>query len=99
MTLAGFHRLKSLSIDSFSRPVDMKRDGFIVSEGYCKIILDNYEHAMRKNGNLWATVENIKITNNAFHMTTLKQETQGELKEMVSFLQRSNMMIHELDVY
>ena len=77
----------------------MKRDGFIVSEGYSKIILDNYEQAMRNNGDLWATVENIKIINDAFHMTTPKQETQGKLKEMVSCLQRSNMRIHELDFY
>lgn len=97
LTLAGFNRLKSLSIDSVSRPFDTRRDGFIMSEGYGTIILEDYEHAMRRNANIWATVENFGITSDAFHMTMPRRDSQGVLKAMDSCLQRSNVKIHELD--
>lgn len=97
LTLAGFNRLKSLSIDGVSRPFDTKRDGFIMSEGYGTIILEDYEHAMRRNANIWATVENFGIASDALHMTMPRQDSQGVLKAMYSCLQRSNVKIHELD--
>lgn len=97
LTIAGFHRLKSLSTNGISRPFDHERDGFILGEGSGTIILEDYEHAMRRNATVWATVENFGITSDAFHVTMPKEDSLGVLNAMDSCMERSNVRIHELD--
>lgn len=97
LTLAGFHRLKSLSNHGVSRPFDSDRDGFIMGEGSGTIILEDYEHAMKRNATILATVENFGITSDAFHVTQPKEDSQGVLNAMDSCMERSNVRIHELD--
>lgn len=97
LILEGFHRLKSLSTHGVSRPFDSDRDGFIMGEGSGTIILEDYEHAMKRNATILATVENFGITSDAFHVTQPKKDSQGMLSAMDSCLERSNVRIHELD--
>lgn len=97
LTIAGFHRLKSLSHSNVSRPFDLDRDGFIISEGSGAIILEDYEHAMKRNAPILATVENFGITSDAYHVTMPREDSTGVVRAMDQCLQRSEVKIHELD--
>jgi 3-oxoacyl-[acyl-carrier-protein] synthase II len=36
------------------RPFDQKRDGFVLSDGGCAIVIESYEHALKRNANVYA---------------------------------------------
>lgn len=54
-----------------SRPFDAKRDGFILSEGAGILVLEEMEHAMKRNAHIYAEVDGFGTSCNAFHMTDL----------------------------
>ena len=39
------------------RPFDRKRDGWVLSDGGCSVVLESYEHALRRNAGIYALVK------------------------------------------
>jgi len=54
-----------------SRPFDNKRDGFVLSEGAGILILEELNHALKRNAHIYAEVVGFGTSCNAFHMTDL----------------------------
>jgi beta-ketoacyl-acyl-carrier-protein synthase II len=54
-----------------SRPFDKKRDGFVLSEGAGILILEELNHALKRNARIYAEVIGFGTSCNAFHMTDL----------------------------
>lgn len=54
-----------------SRPFDKKRDGFVLSEGAGILILEELNHALKRNTYIYAEVIGFGTSCNAFHMTDL----------------------------
>ncbi|MFZ2603276.1 MAG: beta-ketoacyl-[acyl-carrier-protein] synthase family protein [Candidatus Omnitrophota bacterium] len=54
-----------------SRPFDKKRDGFVLSEGAGILILEELNHALKRNAYIYAEVIGFGTSCNAFHMTDL----------------------------
>ncbi len=54
-----------------SRPFDNKRDGFVISEGAGILILEELQHALKRNAAIYAEVAGFGTSCNAFHMTDL----------------------------
>ncbi|MDD4939933.1 MAG: beta-ketoacyl-[acyl-carrier-protein] synthase family protein [Candidatus Omnitrophica bacterium] len=54
-----------------SRPFDKKRDGFVLSEGAGILILEELNHALKRNARIYAEVAGFGTSCNAFHMTDL----------------------------
>jgi len=54
-----------------SRPFDKKRDGFVLSEGSGILILEELNHALKRNARIYCEVMGFGTSNNAFHMTDL----------------------------
>jgi len=57
--------------ESASRPFDKLRDGFVLSEGAGILILEELNHALKRNAHIYAEVLGFGTSCNAFHMTDL----------------------------
>ena len=65
------------------RPFDRTRTGLILGEGSAVLILEEYEHAVRRNARIYAEVVGYGTRCNAFHMTGLKPDGR-EMSEAVN---------------
>lgn len=54
-----------------SRPYDARRDGFVMSEGACVLLLEERELALARGATLYAELLAYVSNNNAHHMTAL----------------------------
>lgn len=59
---------------SASRPFDKKRDGFVLSEGAGILILEELNHALKRNARIYCEVIGFGTSCNAFHMTDLPSD-------------------------
>ena len=57
-----------------SRPFDLKRSGFVLAEGSAILILEDLEHALKRNAHIYCEVIGYDSTSNAYHMTDLQPE-------------------------
>jgi len=72
--LAGFCAMRALSErndepEKASRPFDRDRDGFVLSEGSGIIVLENLEHAKKRNAKILAEMLGCGASSDATHIT------------------------------
>lgn len=68
------------SPEAASRPFDKKRDGFVLSEGAGILILEELEHALRRNAKIYCEVLGFGTSCNAYHMTDLPSDGSAMAK-------------------
>ena len=74
LTVSGFASMKALSTRNSqpqvaSRPWDRDRDGFVLSEGCGMLILEEYEHAVKRNARIYGELTGYGFSSDGFHMT------------------------------
>ncbi len=72
--VTGFHRLSTLSTrnedpQGASRPFERDRDGFVVGEGASVLVLEELEHALRRNAKIYGELTGYGITHDAYRVT------------------------------
>ena len=78
-----------------SRPFDKKRDGFVLSEGACVLVVERYEAAIKRGAHIYAEISGYVSTADAFHQT--RPHPAGEARAMQSALDLSEKTPHEID--
>ncbi|MBR8645429.1 hypothetical protein KEH51_18480 [[Brevibacterium] frigoritolerans] len=79
LSLASFGNATALSTrndnpDKASRPFDVNRDGFVMSEGAGILILESLSHALRRDAKIYAEVIGYGASSDAYHMVATHQK-------------------------
>lgn len=87
MGLGGFASMRALSTrneepEKASRPFDRDRDGFVVGEGSGIVILEEMEHARRRNAPMLAEVVGYGMSGDAHHITAPPDNGNGAVRVM-----------------
>lgn len=92
LSIAGFCRLRALNSSyndrpsHASRPFDRDRNGFVMGEGSGIVILEELEHAKRRNANILAEVLGYGLSGDASHITSPHPDGRGALLAMKNAL-------------
>jgi len=94
--IGGFCALKALSTrndepQKASRPFDKDRDGFVMSEGCGIAILEELEHAKKRNAKIYGEIVGYGMTGDAYHMTAPNPDGEGAARCMVNALKDGNL--------
>ncbi|MBP6397434.1 MAG: beta-ketoacyl-ACP synthase II [Saprospiraceae bacterium] len=99
--IGGFSSMKALSErnddpTSASRPFDKDRDGFVLGEGAGCLILEEYEHAVKRGANIIAEIAGVGMTADAYHMTAPHPEGLGATNVMKLALADAGMQPEDI---
>ncbi len=67
--IQGFANMTALSTSGFSRPFDVRRDGFVIAEGAGALVLEDWDHAVARGAPILAEVLGAGDTADAHHIT------------------------------
>jgi 3-oxoacyl-[acyl-carrier-protein] synthase II len=80
-----------------SRPFDMGRDGFVLSEGCGIMILEEYHHALNRGAKIYGEIAGYGITSDAFHMAAPPPGHEGAVRCMRAALRDAAMQPEDID--
>ena len=100
--LGGFCSAKALSTrnddpEHASRPWDRDRDGFVLGDGAGALILEEYDHAKRRNAQIHAEIVGFGMSGDAFHITAPLQSGAGARACMVNAVKDAGLNMSDVD--
>jgi 3-oxoacyl-[acyl-carrier-protein] synthase II len=98
----GFNSMQAMSTNndeykSASRPFDKTRDGFVMGEGAGTLVLEEYEHAMKRGARIYAELVGCGMSADAYHLTAPHPDGVGARLVMQHALKDANMSPEEVD--
>lgn len=99
--IAGFENMKALSSSEdktrASIPFDKERNGFVMGEGAAMVVLEEYEHAKKRNAKIYAEVIGFGATTDAYHITSPDPEGNGGANAMKRAIEDANIKPEQID--
>ena len=95
-SIAGFTALTTLStttdINRASIPFDRDRHGFVMGEGAGIMVLEEYEHAVKRGAKIYAEIAGYGATCDAYHMTSPDPSSEGASKSMLNAINDAGIL-------
>ena len=100
--LIGFAALRALSTrnddpEHASRPWDRDRDGFVLGEGAGVLVLEEYEHAVKRGAKIYAEVVGFGMSADAHHITAPAPNGAGGKRAMEIALSKAGLKPSDVD--
>ncbi|NJO89726.1 MAG: beta-ketoacyl-ACP synthase II [Chloroflexia bacterium] len=100
--LGGFTAMKAISSrnddpETASRPFDVDRDGFVMADGGAAIILEEYEHAVKRGATIYAEMVGGGLSADAHHLTAPHPEGKGAALVMNNALEDAGLKPEDVD--
>jgi 3-oxoacyl-[acyl-carrier-protein] synthase II len=100
--LAGFGSMKALSTrndepERASRPWDRDRDGFVMSEGAGVVVVEELEHAKKRDAKIYCELVGYGLSADAYHMTAPPVDGSGAARAMQLALEHARLRVEEVD--
>ncbi len=100
--VGGFNAMKALSTrndepEKASRPFDAKRNGFIMGEGGGVLVLEELDHALRRDARIYVELGGIGFTADAHHITAPAPGGEGAVRSMRLALRDAGIEPTEID--
>ncbi len=101
-SLGGFSSMKALSERNddpatASRPYDKDRDGFVMGEGAGALIVEEYEHAIKRGAIIYAELIGGGMSADAYHLTAPHPDGLGVRLVMQDALKDAGINAEEVD--
>ena len=98
--VAGFENMKALSSSTdknrASIPFDKERNGFVMGEGAGVVVLEELEHALKRNANIYAEIIGYGATTDAYHITSPCPDGDGAKKAMIRPIENANINSNDI---
>ena len=100
--LGGFNSMKAMSERNddpatASRPYDKDRDGFVMGEAAGVLVLEEYEHAIKRGAKIYCEIAGGGATADAYHLTAPHPDGLGARNVMLAALKDAGMKPEEID--
>ena len=100
--VGGFGSMQAISTrnddpQTASRPFDKDRDGFVIGEGGGALVLEEYEHAVKRGAHIYCEVVGSGMTADAHHLTAPHPEGNGARRVMEKALNEAGLDVSDVD--
>ena len=101
-SMGGFASARALSTkndtpESASMPFDVDRDGFVMGEGAGSLIVEEYEHALKRGAKIYAEIVGGGMAADAYHLTGTHPEGEGAVLGMREALREAGIGPNDID--
>ncbi|NIP41756.1 MAG: beta-ketoacyl-ACP synthase II [candidate division Zixibacteria bacterium] len=101
-SFAGFCSAKAISTrndapEKASRPFDAGRDGFVIGEGACTLILESQGHAEKRGAHIYAEIIGAGLSCDAYHITAPAPGGEGAARAMKAAMRNSGLAADDID--
>jgi len=101
LSIAGFISSRALSMNSdpetASRPWDINRDGFVLSDGAGSLVLEEFEHAKARGANIYAEIIGFGTSSDAHHMTAPPDDGRGAALSMSNAIHDAEINLSDIN--
>ncbi|SHG46791.1 beta-ketoacyl-ACP synthase II [Pedobacter caeni] len=101
-SVGGFNAAQALSKNNddavhASRPFDKDRDGFVIAEGAAALVLEEYEHAIKRGATIYGEMVGGGMAADAYHLTGTHPEGLGAIQGMKKALADAGIQPEQID--